>query len=152
MIKSPLPQVICGSDRKTVKIFVVEYLNGTNFRGFFFLEKNCISRVFIFAVCPFKDFFAGINFRGLDKSKHFAATNFRDLVRNPRQSQKLVPAKISTIKVAIFVEYLLEVAFVNIALRTLTLYCISYLELCSFVTNNIVLLHPKKTSDFDMCF
>ena len=41
------------------------YLNGTNFRGFFFLEKNCISRVFIFAVCPFKDFFAGINFRGL---------------------------------------------------------------------------------------
>ena len=41
------------------------YLNGANFRGFFFLEKNCISRVFIFAVCPFKDFFAGINFRGL---------------------------------------------------------------------------------------
>ena len=64
MIKSPLPLVICGSDRKTLKIFVVEYLNGTNFRVFF-LEKNCISRVFIFAVCPFKDFFAGINFRGL---------------------------------------------------------------------------------------
>ena len=43
----------------------LNYLNGTSFRGFFFLEKNCISRVFIFAVCPFKDFFAGINFRGL---------------------------------------------------------------------------------------
>ena len=41
------------------------YLNGTNFRGFFFLEENCISRVFIFAVCPFKNFFAGVNFRGL---------------------------------------------------------------------------------------
>ena len=41
------------------------YLNGTNFRGFFFLEENCISRVFIFAVCPFKDFFADISFRGL---------------------------------------------------------------------------------------
>ena len=41
------------------------YLNGTNFRSFLFLEKNCISRVFIFAVGPFKDFFAGINFRGL---------------------------------------------------------------------------------------
>ena len=40
--------------------------------------------------------FVGINFRGLDKSKHFAGTNFRDFVRKPR---KLVPAKISTIKV-----------------------------------------------------
>ena len=35
---------------------------GTNFHGFFFLEKNCILRVFIFAVCPFQDFFRGINF------------------------------------------------------------------------------------------
>ena len=40
--------------------------------------------------------FEGINFCGLDKSKHFAGTNFRDFVRKP---QKLVPAKISTIKV-----------------------------------------------------
>ena len=38
--------------------------------------------------------FEGINFCGLDKSKHFAGTNFRDFVRKP---QKLVPAKISTI-------------------------------------------------------
>ena len=37
---------------------------------------------------------AGINFCGLDKSKHFVGTNFRDFVRKPR---KLVPAKISTI-------------------------------------------------------
>ena len=39
----------------------------------------------------------GINFRSLDKSKHFAGTNFRDFVRKP---QKLVPVKISTINVA----------------------------------------------------
>ena len=38
---------------------------GTNFHSFFFLEKKCISQVFIFAVCPFKDFFTGINFHGL---------------------------------------------------------------------------------------
>ena len=44
---------------------MVLILAGINFRGFFFLEKNCISLVFIFAVCPFKDFFAGIIFREL---------------------------------------------------------------------------------------
>ena len=43
-------------------------------------------------------------------------------------------------RIAIFVEYLLEVAFINITLRGLTMYCISYPKLCSFVTNNIVLL------------
>ena len=41
--------------------------------------------------------FAGINFRGLDKSKHFAGTNFCDFVRKP---QKLVCTKISTNKVS----------------------------------------------------
>ena len=43
-------------------------------------------------------------------------------------------------RIAIFVEYLLEAAFINITLRGLTMYCISYPKLCSFVTNNIVLL------------
>ena len=54
-----------------------------------------------FTVCWFKSNFlkknfAGINFRSLDKSKHLVGTNFRDFVRKPR---KLVPTKISTIKV-----------------------------------------------------
>ena len=43
-------------------------------------------------------------------------------------------------RIAIFAEYLQETAFVNIALRTLTSYCISYPKLCSFVANNIILL------------
>ena len=63
---------------------------------------KCVSIVIRnFTVCWFKSNFlkknfAGINFRGLDKSKHFAGTNFRNFVRKLR---KLVPAKISTIKV-----------------------------------------------------
>ena len=57
---------------------------------------KCVSIVIRnFTVCCFKsDFlkknFAGINFCGLDKSKHFAGTNFRDFVRKP---QKLVPLR-----------------------------------------------------------
>ena len=43
-------------------------------------------------------------------------------------------------RIAIFVEYLLEAAFVNVALRVLMLYCLSYSKLCSFVTNSVVLL------------
>ena len=43
-------------------------------------------------------------------------------------------------RIAIFVEYLQENVFVNIAFRALTLYCISYPKLCCVVTNNIVLL------------
>ena len=51
-----------------------------------------------FTVCWFKsDFlkknFASINFHGLDKSKHFAGTNFGDFVRKPRKPQKLVPLR-----------------------------------------------------------
>ena len=67
---------------------------------------KCVSIVIRnFTVCWFKsDFlkknFAGINFRGLDKSKHFAGTNFRDFVQKPPKPRKLVPAKISTIKVS----------------------------------------------------
>ena len=62
---------VCASvERSFAQVSNVNYLNGTNFRGtnfrgFFFLEKNCISRVIIFAVRLFKDFFAGINFCGL---------------------------------------------------------------------------------------
>ena len=56
--------IIFGLDWKEITLMVL-ILAGTSFRGFFFLENNYISRVFIFAVCPFKDFFAGINFRGL---------------------------------------------------------------------------------------
>ena len=71
---------------------------------------KCVSMVIRnFTVCWFKsDFlkknFAGINFRGLDKSKHFAGTNFRDFVQKPRKARKLVPAKISTIKVMFLCE------------------------------------------------
>ena len=43
--------------------------------------------------------FAGINFRSSDKCKHLTGKNFRDFVRKPRKPRKLVPAKISTIKV-----------------------------------------------------
>ena len=39
--------------------------------------------------CQKSDFlkknFAGINFRSLDKSKHFAGTNLRDFVWKPRK-------------------------------------------------------------------
>ena len=57
---------VCASvECSFAQVSNVNYLNGTNFRGFFFLEKNCISRVIIFAVRLFKDFFAGINFCGL---------------------------------------------------------------------------------------
>ena len=50
---------------------------------------KCVSIVIRnFTICWFKfDFlkknFEGINFCSLDKSKHFAGTNFRDLVRKP---------------------------------------------------------------------
>ena len=40
-----------------------------------------------------KENFAGINFRGLDKSKRFAGINFRDFVRKPRKPRKLVPLR-----------------------------------------------------------
>ena len=56
--------IIFGLGWKEITLMVLIFA-GTNFRGFLFLEKNCISRVFIFAVCLFKYFFAGINFRGL---------------------------------------------------------------------------------------
>ena len=57
---------------------------------------KCVSIVIRnFTVCWFKsdvlkENFAGINFRGLDKSKRFAGINFRDFVRKPR---KLVPLR-----------------------------------------------------------
>ena len=57
---------------------------------------KCVSIVIRnFTVCWFKsDFlkknFAGINFHGLDESKHFTGTNFLDFVRKP---QKLVPLR-----------------------------------------------------------
>ena len=47
----------------------------------------------------FSIFFAGINFRGLNKIEYFAGTNFRDFGQKPRKARKLIPAKISTTKV-----------------------------------------------------
>ena len=46
----------------------------------------------------FPIFFAGINFRGFNKTEYFADTNFRDFGQKPRKAQKLIPAKISTTK------------------------------------------------------
>ena len=64
--------------------------------------QNCLKSNFL------KKKFAGINFCGLDKSKHFAGTNIRDFVRKP---PKLVPAKFSTIKV--FLKRLFECCLPN---------------------------------------
>ena len=62
--------------------------------------------LFLTAICPkggkfletweFSVFFAGINFRGFNKSEYFAVKNFRDFGQKPR---KLIPVKISTTKV-----------------------------------------------------
>ena len=47
----------------------------------------------------FSSFFAGINFRGFNKIEYFAGTNFRDFRQKPQKAPKLIPTKISTIKV-----------------------------------------------------
>ena len=47
----------------------------------------------------FSIFFTGINFRGFNKIEYFAGTNFRNFRQKPQKAQKLIPAKISTIKV-----------------------------------------------------
>ena len=49
--------------------------------------ENCWKSDFL------KKNFAVINFRGLDKSKHFAGTNFHDFVLKPRKPRKLVPLR-----------------------------------------------------------
>ena len=47
----------------------------------------------------FSIFFAGINFRGFNKIKYFAGTNFCDFGQKTAKARKLIPAKISTTKV-----------------------------------------------------
>ena len=48
----------------------------------------------------FFNFFAGINFRGFNKTEYFTGTNFRDFGQKPRKTQKLIPAEIGNTKVA----------------------------------------------------
>ena len=67
-----------------------------------FIEEKCriVEFVSIFKFWKhFLEFLAGINFRGFELGNIFAGANFRDFAEKPRKKRKLVPAKISSLKV-----------------------------------------------------
>ena len=47
----------------------------------------------------FLEFFTGINFRGFEIGNIFAGSKFRGFSKKPRIKRKLIPAKISSLKV-----------------------------------------------------
>ena len=65
----------------------------------FIMEKISVPTKILLLAAIFMTFFAGINFRGFSNFGIFAGTNFRGSCQKPRIKRKLVPAKISSLKV-----------------------------------------------------
>ena len=95
---------------------------GRNFRGYLFsrVEKKCISRVFIFAINTdsllISLFYA--DFDGISEK-----STFRGCLIS-RNSRKLVPAKISTIKVIIQPYLIAAIAFPLVYKQPINSFCV----------------------------
>ena len=63
-----------------------------------FVVKKILLPQILFSKHFFK-IFAEINFRGFELVKVFAGSNFRGFGKKPRKTRKLIPAKISSLKV-----------------------------------------------------